>query len=80
VFDEFRQVDGSMSREHGGMGLGLAVVKKLVTLLGGHIRVRSLEGFGSTFSVILPRGDAPASTSTRGSPGEPVPDGSSRDL
>jgi two-component system sensor histidine kinase ChiS len=84
VFDEFRQVDGSMSREHGGMGLGLAVVKKLVTLLGGQIRVRSLEGFGSTFSVILPRGEAPASTG--GSPGEragdppPVADRSTRDL
>jgi signal transduction histidine kinase len=56
IFDEFRQVDGSMSREHGGMGLGLAVVKKLVTLLGGEIHVRSLEGFGSMFSVSLPLG------------------------
>jgi signal transduction histidine kinase len=65
IFDEFRQVDGSMSREHGGMGLGLAVAKKLVTLLGGTIRVRSLEGFGSVFSVTLPIGESPAGVPTR---------------
>jgi signal transduction histidine kinase len=57
IFDEFRQVDGSMSRQHGGMGLGLAVVRKLVTLLGGEIEVRSLVGSGSTFIVSLPIGD-----------------------
>jgi len=57
IFDEFRQVDGSMSRQHGGMGLGLAVARKLVMLLGGEIRVRSLEGFGSAFTVTLPQGE-----------------------
>jgi signal transduction histidine kinase len=54
VFDEFHQVDGSMSREYGGVGLGLALVRRLLALLGGTIDVRSELGRGSTFSVRLP--------------------------
>jgi signal transduction histidine kinase len=54
IFDEFRQVDGSASRTYGGMGLGLALVKKLVTLLRGEIAVTSQEGKGSTFTIALP--------------------------
>jgi signal transduction histidine kinase len=54
IFDEFRQVDGSMSRHYGGMGLGLALVKKLTTLLHGEVFVTSTVGQGSTFTVILP--------------------------
>ena len=54
IFDEFRQVDGSISRSYGGMGLGLALVKKLVTLLHGEISVISQLGAGSTFTVTFP--------------------------
>jgi signal transduction histidine kinase len=54
VFDEFHQVDGSMSREYGGVGLGLALVRRMLVLLGGTISVRSEVGRGSTFTVHLP--------------------------
>jgi len=54
IFEEFRQVDGSARREFGGTGLGLALVKKFVELQGGHIRVASAPGEGSTFSFSLP--------------------------
>jgi len=55
IFDEFHQVDGSMSREYGGVGLGLTLVKRLLGLLGGSISVTSTVGAGSTFRVKLPR-------------------------
>jgi signal transduction histidine kinase len=63
IFDEFRQVDGSSSRSYGGMGLGLALVKKLATLLQGEISVISQLGQGSTFTVTFPlRLSSPAPT------------------
>jgi PAS domain S-box-containing protein len=55
VFDRFRQADASTSRRHGGLGLGLSIVKNLVELHGGFVRAQSAgEGQGSTFVVSLP--------------------------
>jgi CheY-like chemotaxis protein/anti-sigma regulatory factor (Ser/Thr protein kinase) len=55
VFDRFRQADQKTSRQHGGMGLGLAIVRHLVELHGGTVRANSEgEGHGSTFTVMLP--------------------------
>jgi protein-histidine pros-kinase len=55
IFDEFRQLDGSMEREFGGVGLGLPLVKRLIELLGGEISVTSAVGEGTAFVVALPR-------------------------
>lgn len=54
IFDEFRQVDGSMSRQYEGTGLGLAIAKKLMEILGGSISVESEFGKGSLFTISLP--------------------------
>jgi CheY-like chemotaxis protein len=55
VFDRFRQADQQITREHGGMGLGLSIVRHLVELHGGNVRAESYgEGKGATFTVVLP--------------------------
>ena len=54
VFEEFRQVDGSTTREYGGSGLGLSLARRLARVLGGEIYVDSSPGHGSTFRVELP--------------------------
>jgi signal transduction histidine kinase len=56
IFDRFRQVDNSSTREHGGTGVGLYLSAQLVKMHGGRITVDSTWGKGSTFSVILPSG------------------------
>ncbi len=55
VFDRFRQADGTSTRVHGGLGLGLAIVRHLVEMHGGVVRAESAgEGLGATFTVELP--------------------------
>lgn len=54
IFDTFRQVEGTATRTHGGFGLGLSIVKQLVQLMSGEIRVTSKLEQGTTFTIILP--------------------------
>jgi signal transduction histidine kinase len=54
IFKEFQQADGSSTRQKGGSGLGLSIVKKIVKMHGGRIWVESDVGKGSTFRFTLP--------------------------
>ena len=54
IFDRFHQVDNSLTRNHEGAGLGLSISKALVEMLGGSIKVESVEGAGSSFSFTIP--------------------------
>ncbi len=69
VFDRFSQADGSSARRHRGLGLGLAIVRNLVEMHGGTVRVDSPgEGKGATFTLALPLVVAPEESN--GQPGE----------
>lgn len=54
IFDRFYQVDASTARPYGGTGIGLALVRSIVNMHGGRVRVRSKPGEGATFTVSLP--------------------------
>ena len=69
VFDRFRQADSSTTRSHGGLGLGLAIVRQIVELHGGTVAADSPgEGCGATFTIRLP-----LEAAHRASAAEPVP-------
>jgi len=60
IFERFYRVDQARSRDTGGTGLGLAIVRNVAQAHGGEVSVTSVEGQGSTFTVVFPAGDAPA--------------------
>ena len=55
IFEPFTQIDSSLSRQHEGTGLGLALVRRLAQLHGGRVEVDSEPGRGSRFTIVLPR-------------------------
>jgi PAS domain S-box-containing protein len=76
VFDRFRQADSSIGRRHGGLGLGLAIVRQLVLAHGGSVAAASAgPGRGATFTVRLPKAAAAASASggARSAPSDAAP-------
>ncbi|MEZ6185382.1 MAG: ATP-binding protein [Planctomycetota bacterium] len=62
IFEPFRQVDASSSRQHEGTGLGLPIVRQLMGLMGGEVRLSSSLGAGSTFTLVVPTRTAEAPT------------------
>ena len=54
IFERFYQVEPHLTRKHGGLGLGLAIAKGMVTLHGGRIWCESVEGYGSRFTFAIP--------------------------
>jgi signal transduction histidine kinase len=54
IFDTFRQVEGATTRVHGGFGLGLSIVKQLVSLMSGDVKVESQLNVGTKFTITLP--------------------------
>jgi signal transduction histidine kinase len=54
IFEEFQQVDNTLTKQKGGTGLGLAISKRIVEMHGGRISVESQIGKGSTFTIKLP--------------------------
>jgi signal transduction histidine kinase len=59
IFERFHRIENAAARTHEGTGIGLALVRELVALLGGAIEVESQPGVGSVFTVTLPKGEMP---------------------
>ena len=71
IFERFYRVDRARSRSTGGSGLGLSIVRHVVSNHGGTVSVVSEEGRGSTFTIVLPRAESPANTESVAMPAEP---------
>ena len=55
IFEDFRQADNSPTRRYTGAGLGLAICRRIASMLDGELEVRSALGEGSTFTLTIPR-------------------------
>jgi hypothetical protein len=79
LFRDFHQLDVGDGRRYAGTGIGLALSRRLARALGGEIEVRSQEGAGSTFTLVLPRSIAasivpePSTASIVPTPSHPSP-------
>ncbi|MGH7300902.1 MAG: ATP-binding protein, partial [Candidatus Rokuibacteriota bacterium] len=74
IFDRFRQGDSTITRRHGGLGLGLAIVRHLVELHEGTVKAQSAgEGYGTTFIIRLPRAEAVPAAPTDPAAGRSAP-------
>jgi PAS domain S-box-containing protein len=73
VFERFHRIESTQARTYEGTGIGLALVKELVKLHGGNVRVESAVGAGSTFRVTIPRGKEHLSAECIHAPQSPAP-------